>query len=192
MKQIKSSALVISIILSLGLNACHQQQSIGNQVKTVMSNRLAKQRSSGPLIGHTGKYFAVTEGDCSRRVTSDCMDSTVKHLNSDNLCKFLEKGSVRATKMSDGNYMLRAHIYGKGGGATGFWVGFLTGKILTHVVVYTVAGVVGVVTAPFTGGTVAAAIAGGIIAGSAPATEFASNIIGSTVGMASAVVTGPV
>jgi hypothetical protein len=196
MKQIKSSALVISIILSLGIQASQmlrptghgcQQHHFGNQVKTVMKNRVATRDGSGPIIGHTGKYFAITDGDRSCRVTSDCMDNTVKHLNSNNLCKFLEKGSLKATKMSDGNYMLRAHVDGKGGGVLGFWAGYFSGKALTHFVCHGILLGVSSLAGPAAPAAFAALEATFMLP-----ISVGANTVGATTGMALAVATGPV
>jgi hypothetical protein len=199
-----NKTLLLSLSVLSTLCQASQMQHQGRQMQTLLMNNARqactqKQRNNyaglpgvalaqtGPLIGHTGKYFAVTQGDCSRRVTSDCMDNTVRNLNANNLCKFLEKGSLRATQMSDGNYMLRAHVDGKGGGVLGFWGGFFTGKFLTHFVCHGAIAIVSSFAGP----------AAPVVFGSLEATFMlpigvAANTVGATTGMAMAVATGPV
>lgn len=71
---------------------------------------------SAATVGHTGKYFTVTESDRSYRVGRESLDNTLRNINSSNLALFLQKGRISANKLNDGSYMLRGHVNGLGGG----------------------------------------------------------------------------
>lgn len=71
---------------------------------------------SGAIVGHSGKYFTVTEHDRSYRVGRESLDNTLRHVNKANMAMFMQRGRISARKTSDGSYYLRGHVDGLGGG----------------------------------------------------------------------------
>ena len=84
------------------------------------------------VVGHTGKYFTVTDHDRSYKVGPEGLDNTLKNINKANLALFLKKGRIAPHKLSDGSYMLRGHVNGLGGGPTGAMIGSYVGKFTVH------------------------------------------------------------
>jgi hypothetical protein len=87
---------------------------------------------NGAVIGHTGKHWTVTEHDRSYKVGRDCIDGTLVNVNKYNMARFLQKGRIQATKMNDGQYMLRGHINGPGGAVFGAIGGAYIAKFSVH------------------------------------------------------------
>lgn len=143
-----------------------------------MSNMLA-----GAVIGHTGKYFSVTENDISYKVGKESLDSTLKNVNKANMAMFMKRGRISAHKTNDGSYILRGHVNGLGGGPiAAAWAYWATKSTMygTAIVAGTAAvatGVGGIVIAAGGGATVAAA-AGGL------AVYGAETVVGATVATA--------
>lgn len=142
---------------------------------------------SGAIVGHTGKYWTVTENDRSYRVGRESLDGTLRNINKTNLSRFMQKGRISAHKLNDGTYMLRGHVNGVGGGplvATAFYWGT---KCLCW------AGIIGTGTAvvasgvgagvALAGGGGAALTGGALVGGTAKAgiALVAKGAIGSTV-----------
>jgi len=93
---------------------------------------VAAQSMSGAVVGHTGKYFTVSESDRSYRVGRESLDSTLKNVNKANLAMFMKRGRLSAHKTNDGTYVLRGHVNGLGGGPTGAMIGSYLGKFTVH------------------------------------------------------------
>ncbi len=88
--------------------------------------------ASAAIVGHTGKDWFVTEHDRSYKVGRDCIDGTLVNVNKYNMAMFLKKGRINATKMNDGQYMLRGHINGPGGAVFGAIGGAYIAKFSVH------------------------------------------------------------
>ena len=79
------------------------------------------------VVGHTGKYFTVTDHEKSYKVGRESLDGTLKNVNKTNLAMFMKRGRISAHKTSDGSYVLRGHVNGLGGGPiAGVWAYWLT------------------------------------------------------------------
>src|ERR1700691_2014946 len=86
------------------------------RVLSILLLTLAVKSASGAIVGHTGKYWTVTENDRSHRINRESLDDTLRNVNSSNMERFVQKGRISAHKLSDGGYMLRGHVNGLGGG----------------------------------------------------------------------------
>lgn len=207
MKQIKSSVLLISTILSLGLNASQMCMTKGIQSSTMIQPRVAaltraqmirgiqipeaailRTNDTGNCSLHYGiNGFKVKEGSKCHAIESYDLDPELRQLNCTTMAKYLSVGKIKLSRGNDGSFMCRSHIDGKGGGVLGFWGGFFTGKFVTHFVCHGAILLAGACTGPAAPATIAAL----------EATFFlpigvAANTVGATTGMALAVATGPV
>ena len=121
------------------------------------------------------------------------IDPTLRKMDAGQLLKFLAAGcKIRASRYSNGDYILRAFVPGKGGGQGGFTVGFWIGKTLVHgafhSVVIITAGAVSLVATPAVGAVVASTMESTML----PFVEATSNVIGLGCAIGLAVETGPV
>lgn len=138
-------------------------------------------------VGHTGKYWTVTEHDRSYKVGRESLDGTLRNINKHNMARFLKKGYVSPHKTSDGSYVLRGHVNGVGGGPTGAMIGAYIGKFTVHFLGHGAMLIAASCTGPAFPATLAALEATFI-----GPLEAASNV-GAVAGtIAGAVVTGPV
>ncbi len=80
-------------------------------------------------------YAVLTNGGV-RRVHNYDIDTTLKKMNNNQLVKFLNEGNgvIRVTKFNNGEFRLNAHVYGKGGGVAGCYIGAALGKIGVSIV----------------------------------------------------------
>lgn len=136
------------------------------KILSILLLLLVAKSASCALVGHTGKYFTVTENDRSYRVGRESLDGTLRNINASNLLRFMQKGRISTHKLSDGSYMLRGHVNGLGGGpmlaSFAYWC---TKSLCWGSVAAAGAGViatgVGAGTALLGGGTVAGTLTGG-------------------------------
>lgn len=141
------------------------------RVLSIILLTLAAKSASGAIVGHTGKYFTVTESDRSYRIGRESLDNTLRNVNKTNLVRFLQKGRISANKLSDGGYMLRGHINGLGGGPMLASFAYWCTKSLCWGTVAAAGGAavatgVGAGVALVGGGTVAATTGGVVVAAS--------------------------
>lgn len=123
---------------------------------------------SGAIVGHSGKYFTVTEHDRSYRVGRESLDNTLRHINKSNMAMFMQRGRISARKTSDGSYILRGHVHGLGGGPIAGWVAYWGTKALCYGTAVAAAGTAVVATGGALGaasGVIAAAATGGATTG---------------------------
>jgi hypothetical protein len=126
-------------------------------------------------VGHTGKYFTVTEHDISCKVGHESLDSTLKHVNKTNMAAFMKRGRISAHKMSDGSYTLRGHVNGLGGGpifgSIVYWgiktFAYGTGIVAAGTAVVATGGLAGAATGVFVAAGTAGATAGASLAAAA-------------------------
>ena len=151
---------------------------------------------SSAIVGHTGKYFTVTESDRSYRIGRESTCDVLRNINSTNLHRFMQKGRVSAHKLSDGSYMLRGHVNGLGGGPIAAGICYWTVKGLCW------AGIIGAGSAvvasgvgagvALVGGGGAAVTGGALVGGTAKAgiALVAKGTIGSALGTTGAGIVG--
>jgi hypothetical protein len=122
---------------------------------------------------HDGESFQVKQNGRMYAVPQHDLDNTLRQVNRKNLAKYLKAGLVRVNKMNNGDYVLRSHVKGVGGGpisaAIGYWVtksacyGAL-GAAATTVVVAPLAAPAALGVASVTGGMSAMVSAGATLA----------------------------
>ena len=171
---------------------------------------LMAMNASAAVVGHTGKYWTVTEHDRSYRVGRESTCDVLRNINKTNMARFMQKGRISAHKLNDGSYMLRGHVNGVGGGPIAGWIAYWGTKALCYgtgiaagtTVVVASGGLAGVVTGAglgiaSSGATVGAGIVGTALAGGgAVVTEGAVTLgvnalaaYGSTAGIVTAIET---
>jgi hypothetical protein len=114
--------------------------------------------ASAAIVGHTGKYWTVTEHDRSYKVGRESLDETLRNVNKYNMARFMQKGRVSAHKTSDGSYVLRGRVNGLGGGPVTGWLLYWGTKAVCYGTAAAAAGTAVVVT----GGASIPAMASGV------------------------------
>jgi hypothetical protein len=102
------------------------------------------------------------------------MDPLLQKMNPLQLKKFFDAGcGIRVNRLSNGDYVLRHHVPGKGGGLFGAGAGLAIGTFLGNAVVFTGIGIVSAGAGAIgfcIGGPAGAAAVGGVVAKSLTAT----------------------
>ena len=132
--------------------------------------------------------FKVFDGQQLHDVKHYDVDPILRKMKTDQLRAFLEQGcKIRAIKLSNGEYLLRAHVPGLGGGPIGATVGCVAGKVASEAVCHGGLWVISWIGGPFqpvVQATLEATLAIPI--------EGITNTIAVGCGIAGAVITGPV
>lgn len=135
--------------------------------------------------------FSLYENGKKHAIGNHSLSPELRTITSKNLAAFQKAGYLTVNKQSDGEFSLRSHVRGEGGGAGGATGGFWLGKVITHglfqIGIHAATAVVAVVCPPAAPVFYATAQAT-----MAPVAEAASNVVGLAVGVAGAVATGPV
>lgn len=99
------------------------------------------------MILHDGQGYKVFDGQNFRAVKPYDIDPMLRKMKIDQFKQFIHAGCrIRASKLDNGDYVLRAYVPGNGGGAIGAVVGAAIGKAGTHIVCHgAIAGVAGLV-----------------------------------------------
>jgi hypothetical protein len=118
------------------------------------------------------------------------VDKTLREIPDDKLEEVLPYIAIYPVKMNNGEYMLRAHVRGLGGGAGGATVGFWVGRFVGQTVGY---GLVAVVAAPaaLAGPTAYAVAVAGLAGTCAPVIESASTLTSLGGALLGGAMTGP-
>jgi len=136
-------------------------------------------------------FFVKKEGKVSK-VERYFVDKKIRKINTEKLKGFLRHNYLTVNQMSDGEYSVKAHVRGLGGGLAGASVGAQVGKGAAYV--FFIVGA-GIVTSPveLVGGpgahTVAAAA---LLATYSVPIEAATNVVAVAGGLLGAIFTGPV
>jgi hypothetical protein len=138
-------------ILSLVTAVCVNAMDLAQHGIIKIDN--IKSRDSIDLY-HSPNGFAVVKGSDAQPVNSCFVDPILRKMNQRQLKQFEKHGYIDITRMSDGNYALRAKVRGNGGGPVTGW--FLYG--LTKAVAYGGIGAAVAAATTATGGAVGAAV----------------------------------
>lgn len=132
-------------------------------------------------------YHVSPDGETFIPVKPYDIDSTLRDIPMDKLPELAKVASIRAVKLDNGDYKLRTHVHGPGGGPWGAWAGAWAGKLAVH------GAAVGAATAASAVCPVASPAIWYWYAVSVPAVvEPASTVAAVGCGIAGAVATGPV
>ncbi len=90
--------------------------------------------------------YAVLAGDGVHRVHNHDVSQSLKEMDNNQLTRFLNDGHgvIKMSQFSNGEFKLDRHVYGKGGGLAGFWIGATLGKVVVSTVGY---GTIGLISA---------------------------------------------
>ncbi len=132
--------------------------------------------------------YRVHDEHGSHTVKNYDVDALLRKLGRQQLKQFLAQGGrIRAKRLDNGDYVLRAYVPGPGGGPIGATVGFFLGKGAVEVV-----GHGGIWLVSFVAGPAQPALHIALEATLGPVIEGTSNVVGLGCGIAGGVATGPV
>ncbi|MGB8467935.1 MAG: hypothetical protein WCE21_02935 [Candidatus Babeliales bacterium] len=142
------------------------------------------------LIHHKDNFYVVND-EITRKVHNWNMDAQLRNMNKSNLNQFATYGYITASKMSNGEYTLKAHGRLNGGGANGAYLGFVWSKAATHLAAQ--GAILGVSFAAnfFVPGS-QMIVQATLASYAGPSIELLSNAMGIAGGIVLAVETGPV
>jgi len=147
------------------------------------------------VVRDNDNYYVSTDGEQLIKVQPYDIDKTLRNIPKEKLPAFLRVGSIRPSKMDNGDYALRAHVHGPGGGAWGAWTGIWVGKIGTHLaaqaIIVSVASGAAALSGPAAPATFTA-VYGGLTSATAPVVESTSIAVAAGAGIFGAVATGPI
>lgn len=139
-------------------------------------------------VAHYNTDFKVMNEGQWNQVHNYNVDPTLRKMSPKQLCKFLAAGcKIRVSKCTNGDYVLRAFVPGKGGGVGGATAGVVVGHALVWGTCHGIAAVASIFGTPAAGAAVETAISVG-----SPAIEAAAMKAGIALGVFFAVITGPV
>lgn len=141
---------------------------------------------------HDGEGFHVKQKGRLYAVPRYDTDEVLRKVNKTNLAAYLQAGLIRVSKTNNGEYVLRSHIKGLGGGTIGAYIGCFLGKGLVYGTYYSTVAVIGAVTTPFLTPAGSAVLTATIHSTCAGPVEVFSNYVAIAGGVAGAAATGPV
>ena len=133
----------LSVITLLTFNICASELIIHEEGFS------ATQKFGVLKVLRDQKEYSVLTNNGVRKVHDHDIDATLKKMNNGQLVKFLNEGNgvIRVTKFDNGEFGLKAHVYGKGGGVAGCYIGAALGKVVVSVVghgtLYAISGLTG-------------------------------------------------
>lgn len=175
------------LFLSLPLFICIQNVFAFKIESFLSSEKLGKVE----LFYEKNSFYIVQEEELYR-VENYCVDKTLHQIEENKLAAFLKENYLSIHQDNEGNFAIKVHVRGLGGGPIGATVGAAVGKagvsIVGHGLIVAIGGAVGTVATPAVGTAVGIGLEslfGGII-------ETASIAAGIACGIIGAVATGPV
>jgi hypothetical protein len=177
---------------------CLLSLSLGSLLNANESVQLARINKAAILsaeklsLYHDGEAFHVKQNGRLHAVPSYDTDEVLRKVNKNNLAAYLKAGLIRVNKTNNGEFVLRSHIKGLGGGVWGAWAGCWAGKFTVHLVsqgiILGTGAVVSLVATPAVGIAVVAALEKTV----AVPVEIMSNAAAIAGGIAGGTITGPV
>ncbi|KKR97319.1 MAG: hypothetical protein UU47_C0001G0092 [candidate division TM6 bacterium GW2011_GWE2_41_16] len=136
---------------------------------------------------HHAKGFHVMQNGVAHEIQNCYVEPMLCERTPFQLIGFLKNGYIFVNQLSDGQFVLRGHCRGLGGGVGGATAGCLIGKFAVHFVGHGLIFIASSMTGPAAPATAAA-----LEATFLPFIEAASNVAAIAVGIAGGVATGPV
>jgi hypothetical protein len=154
--------LSLALLMSLGIT---QLWGVGMEVPVMKPSHLAALR----LMHENGKFSVVQEGK-SEVIPSHDVSKSIRSISSEKLAKFLAKaGYLSLHQYNNGEYSVREHVRGEGGGLGLAWAFYCATKI----------GIYGAIAGAVAGTTAAVVASGGT---AAPLLGAAGSTLGTAVG----------
>ncbi|HEX2977886.1 MAG TPA: hypothetical protein VHO47_02090 [Candidatus Babeliales bacterium] len=172
--------LILIILLPLACQGMNQQQ-------TIKLSLLASHKLGAVQLEKDDKGFHILQNGKKTPVNSYDVDPLLRKMNCDQLKAFQKHGYVTGKKLSNGEYTIKAHVRGKGGGIGGASAGFYLGKFSVYFVGHGAILIAAACTGPAFPVTFKA-----LELTLSPAIEAASNTVAIGCGVIGGTATGPV
>lgn len=177
------SMILSSIALLFFGNACGSELIIHEQGFS------AAQKLGVLKVLRDQEGYAILTKSGAHKVHNHDIDAPLKKMSNEQLATFLNdgNGTIRVTQFNNGEFNLKTHIHGNGGGAVGAAVGVVAGTALVQGVAHGTIWTIAACTGPFV-----FFVGYGLEAACAPAIHSATIYAAAVGGMTGAVATGPI
>lgn len=169
------------------------QESIDHFENEQLDISVALKSLSKLVVLHDHDGFSVVEEGLLKKVYSYDVDPLLKKMTVEQLLTFQKEGGLlKVSKLSNGDYKLRAHVKGLGGGIWGAWIGAVAGKFIVHFAAQSAIAIVAIPVTIASGGVLTGPFILAAETALLPSIEVASNVAAVGLGIAGAVATGPI